>query len=248
VWVTKYTVNGGALQEGRTIVIAPPLTGSAVHEIRFYSLDNVGNQEAEKLVSITVLPRVDNTAPTTTSNGVASYTGTATINLTATDNVGGQGVSHTHYTINDGPIQTGPIVVVPGPGTGSDINHIDFWSEDFAGNEEAHKAFSFTSNAVATGNATLSFVWGGGAAQAPGSWTRLHVENSAGATIASYYGQKDLGQNLTWNVTVPAGQFYTMVVDSWYDGDSEENWSGRNAVRAPESGVMATGSTTPLSY
>jgi hypothetical protein len=249
VWVTFFRIDDGAQQEGRTVAIAPPVTGSATHEVRFWSVDNAGNTESEQRVSFTVLPAVDGIAPTTTHNGVASYTGTATITLTPTDNPGGQGVNRTVYTINDGPEQIGVVIVRPAPATGSVVNHIDFWSFDNAGNREATKTFTFTSNAVSVGSATLSFTWGDGyISQSAGSWARLHVEDSNHVVLYSYYAQRALGQDLNWSVTVPAGQYYYMVVDAWVDGDTGDFYNGPNVVRAPALGTMVTNSTTTLAY
>jgi hypothetical protein len=180
---------------------------------------------------------------------VASYTGTATITLTPTDNPGGQGVNRTVYTINDGPEQIGVVIVRPAPATGSVVNHIDFWSFDNAGNREATKTFTFTSNAVSVGSATLSFTWGDGyISQSAGSWARLHVEDSNHVVLYSYYAQRALGQDLNWSVTVPAGQYYYMVVDAWVDGDTGDFYNGPNVVRAPALGTMVTNSTTTLAY
>jgi thermitase len=86
-------------------------------------------------------PPSDATAPQTSSDTEASYTGTATIHLTATDNVGGSGVAHTYYILDGGVRVEGTTVVVGALGPHS----LEFWSVDEAANAETpHKTASFT--------------------------------------------------------------------------------------------------------
>jgi hypothetical protein len=82
----------------------------------------------------------DFTAPHTTSNGVAYYAGSATIALTATDEVGGSGVVHTFYTVNGGSEIDSSTVRVSGAGTYTLV----YWSSDLAGNVEPTHTVSFT--------------------------------------------------------------------------------------------------------
>lgn len=94
--------------------------------------------------STTVTPQTpppsDTTAPITSSNAVAEYTGSATILLSATDNAGGSGVAHTYYRL-DGGLQTeGTTIVVNTHGA----HVLEFWSVDAAGNSEVHKTVNFT--------------------------------------------------------------------------------------------------------
>ncbi len=237
VRATWYKVDGGTVQSGLTIVIAPPATGIVSHTIVFWSVDNAGNAEVEKQVTFTVAPLPDTIAPTTTSNGVASYTGQATIALSATDNVNGSGVNVTYYRVDDGVEQAGTSVVVAAPASGTVSHHIDFWSVDKAGNIEAPHAWSFTVTAAATGTATLSFRWPGyGLAD-------LSVHNAAGAVIASTRVQGS-GSGLSWDVTVPAGQNYYMSCDYYEDWDSD----GYGGPYGVWTGVMPTNGTYYWSY
>ena len=92
-------------------------------------------------VSPAPLPPADTTAPTTTSDAVASYLNSATIHLTAADNAGGSGVAHTYYILDSSPQAEGTTIStnVVGPHT------IQFWSVDTASNTETpHKTASFT--------------------------------------------------------------------------------------------------------
>ena len=86
-----------------------------------------------------VAPPTDTIAPVTSSNAVASYTGTATIALTATD-AGGSGVAHTYYILDAGVQLEGTSVVVTAPGA----HTLQFWSVDGAGNIELRKSAAFT--------------------------------------------------------------------------------------------------------
>ncbi len=87
----------------------------------------------------------DTTPPTTTSNATTTYTGPATITLTGTDNTGGWGVASTYYILDGAPQQTGTVVSVPAPATGSVAHTLEFWSVDKAGNIEfPHKTAAFT--------------------------------------------------------------------------------------------------------
>jgi len=91
VKTTYFQVNGGALQTGSTIVIAPPSSGTKVDTIEFWSMDNNYNTEAHHIVSFAVSAAdgSDVTAPTGTMsvNGGALYTGVvaATVNSAVTD-------------------------------------------------------------------------------------------------------------------------------------------------------------------
>jgi hypothetical protein len=83
-------------------------------------------------------------------------------------------------------------------------------------------------NAVpVSGNATLSFRWDA----RDYAEASLHVENASGVTIAST-SLSGYGSNLYWDVTVPAGQTYRMVCDSYYDdwysdsGGGYGQWTG----------------------
>ena len=62
------------------------------------------------------LPLPDTTAPTTTSDAKASYVGTATVHLTATDNAGGSGVAHTYHVLDGGAQAEGTTLIVGAAG------------------------------------------------------------------------------------------------------------------------------------
>ena len=68
---------------------------------------------SSKTWSFTVVAVGDRTAPVTTSDAALNYTGSATINLSATDNAGGSGVAHTYYKLDAGAQTEGIVITVP---------------------------------------------------------------------------------------------------------------------------------------
>jgi len=212
VKATYYKLDGGAQTTGT--VITTGVNGS--HTLLFWSVDNANNKETTKTATFLV----DMLAPTTTSNAVASYAGTATITLSASDNSGGSGVAATYYVLDGGAQQTGTSVGVSPPASGMTTHTVSFWSVDQLGNTETPKSVTFTVSPPAQ-TATLSFMW------EPSDWgeANLHVEDEAGNTIASTY-VSGYGSELDWSVTVPSGHKYYMVCDYYYDEASDSDGGG----------------------
>jgi hypothetical protein len=123
----------------------------------------------------------DTIAPTTTSDAVASYAGVASVRLTATDNVGGSGVSATYYRL-DGAAQTaGNSVSVSAIG----YHTLQFWSVDVAGNVETPTSVSFW---VTVPDTTPPHTTSDAVAAYAGSATvRLSATDSQSAIYATYY-------------------------------------------------------------
>ena len=220
VRATFYRVDSGPAQPGTKVEIAPPASGSAPHDIVFWSVDNEGNTEVEQTVAFTVLPAPDTLAPVTSSDATSTYFGPAGISLTATDGVG-SGVNHTYYRIDDQVMQEGTWVEVAAPASGTASHHIDFWSTDAAGNiEDAEKSrVDFTVSPSLTGTAYLSFIWSGTGNAA------LHVEDLAG-TVINRRNLSGSGSSVTWKVPVPAGQGYRMVCDYLWNSVTSTSGSG----------------------
>ncbi len=182
---TYYQVDGGDLQVGTSIVIGPPESGTKSHTIEYWSVDNGFNTEAHKLRDFTVT-RPESTPPVTTSNAVSSYTGTATITLSATDS-GGSGVRETYYILDGGPLRTGTTVLVAPPSYGIASHNLEFWSVDHANNTETpHNTASFDvaappdTTAPTTGSDAVSYYIGTAtitltAADNPGGWGVEHT-------------------------------------------------------------------------
>jgi hypothetical protein len=121
-------------------------TGSlaGTHTVSFYSVDLAGNVESTKTAQFYLTPDV--TPPVTTHNGMPSYDGAATIQLSATD--GGWGVANTYFRIDSGADTTGSTIVVPAPVAGTVSHTIYFWSIDAAGNREDVKSYTFGVNGL----------------------------------------------------------------------------------------------------
>lgn len=79
----------------------------------------------------------DTTAPETTSDSVADYSGEATITLAATDD---SGVTTTYWTLDGGSETTGTTVFVPTVG----VHTLTYWSVDSHENVEAAHTETFT--------------------------------------------------------------------------------------------------------
>jgi putative cell wall-binding protein len=127
---TEWRLNGGSWVTGTTVTGI--VDGS--HVLEYRSVDNDGNVEQIRTAAF----KVDTTPPSTTSNAVALYEGSALIALTGHDAVSGLGP--TYYRLNDGPQSsyTGPISITE---LGSYTLH--FWSVDLAGNAEGQKVVNF---------------------------------------------------------------------------------------------------------
>jgi hypothetical protein len=114
------------------------LTNGVAYSIFGVSGDGNGTQGYATLSLTPVAP--DLTAPTTTSDAKATYVSSATIKLTAVDNLGGSGVAHTYYILDGGTQTAGTTVSTSVIGT----HTLDFWSVDASNNVEATKSASFT--------------------------------------------------------------------------------------------------------
>ena len=160
---TYYVLDGAPAVEGTVVVVAPPGSGTAAHTLQFYSVDKADNAEAAKPVPAFAFSVTADTAPpTTSSNVVPSYDGTATITITATDGAGGTGVARTYYILDGAPAVQGTTVVVPPPFSGAATHTLQFYSADRAGNVEAAKpvpAFAFSVSKPAVQYGTIVFRW-----------------------------------------------------------------------------------------
>lgn len=96
----------------------------------------------------------DATAPITAANMKVSYVGTATISITASDNVGGWGLGYIYYRIDDkitrlttltAGIRTSNVTAtIAPPASGKATHQIAYWSQDNYGNVEARHFATFT--------------------------------------------------------------------------------------------------------
>jgi hypothetical protein len=126
----------------------------------------------------------DTIAPSTTSDVVASYSNTATIHLTATDNPGGSGVASTFYQVDGGAVHTGSAITV----STYNMHTLKYWSVDVAGNVEVSHTDSFMINdtiaPTTTPGSTASYV---GIA----SFGLTAADNPGGSGVANTYYSLD---------------------------------------------------------
>jgi hypothetical protein len=136
-----YRLDGGTVVEGTQVVVGAPLTGSASHTLEVWpaNADRVVGRKLTVSFSVAAPPPADLVAPTTISDAVTAYIGSATIRLLATDNPGGSGVAATYWSLDGGPWRTGsiPPCIVPGS------HSLRFYSVDVAGNAEAIRSVTF---------------------------------------------------------------------------------------------------------
>ncbi|MFC5468066.1 OmpL47-type beta-barrel domain-containing protein [Cohnella suwonensis] len=120
---TYYSVDGSEFREGTSFTVS----GDGIHQIRYYSIDQAGNKEAEH----TVEAKVDGTAPVTVSNVPSTWTKEdVAVALTATD--AESGAAKTFYAIDGSEYREGSSFTVSNEG----IHPIAFYSVDKAGNIE----------------------------------------------------------------------------------------------------------------
>lgn len=146
VAATYYTVDGGPTQ---TYSGPFMINESAIYQLNYWSVDNVGNTEAQKLETI----KIDKEAPTTESSlsGPAGnndyFKGPVQVTLTATDNVSGVASFGVHYKIDNGSLMayTSSPFTVSGDGT----HTVSFWSTDLAGNSASPNTITIKIDATA---------------------------------------------------------------------------------------------------
>jgi len=136
--VTKYKIDDGNWKEYDKAFI---ISEEGEHTIKYYSIDNAGNEEDQNEINI----KIDKTKASTTHSLSPSspndnngwYIGNVTITLNANDNI--SGVNITKYKIDDGNWKkyTKPIKVI-----NNGEHTIKYYSVDNAGNEEETKTFT----------------------------------------------------------------------------------------------------------
>jgi len=237
VRATYHRVDGGELRSGTTVAIPAPASGSARHTVEYWSTDLAFNTEAHHLADVTVnSPGADTTPPTTTSNAVSTYSGAATIVLSASDGPGGSGVASTYYVLDGAPAVQGTTVVVQPPASGSQQHTIQFYSVDAAGNIETPKpepAFSFT---VTRPTGTIRLGWDSPPA---GSSAEVWVTDSVGNVI--YHASSPAWNPPGWFVaTVPVSAQPYSLRALWFDADTEEYGESLGSALVDGAGTTVT--------
>ena len=134
---TYYSVDGGATQ---TYAGAFSIGNEGLHQVNFWSVDGVGNTEAQQSVAV----KIDWTAGAVQSSlsGVLGllnyYTTPVQVTLTASDNV--SGVATVSYRIDGGNANnyTGAFTI-----STDGIHTVDYWTTDVAGNSSTISTISF---------------------------------------------------------------------------------------------------------
>ncbi|MDP2183177.1 MAG: chitobiase/beta-hexosaminidase C-terminal domain-containing protein [Actinomycetota bacterium] len=182
VTATFYSTNG---TQPTTPYLAPfTVTAEGITPIKYYSVDSRGNTELTKTTGL----KIDKTPPTTTSDAQASYIGTATVTISATDNWAGgppdvSGVQRIQYKL-DGDIwrdYSAPIEV-----SGEILHTLYYKSIDFAGNEENSQLKLISILPVDDRPPVTD-------SNIPGGWTKgpfyinLYAEDDVTGVAATYY-------------------------------------------------------------
>ena len=127
---TEFQIDGEAWQRGSEATIS---TGGT-HEIRYRSVDRVGNLEPVQTATL----RIDTLPPVTEAYGYSGWHNSpVTVVFVARD--AQSAVASTHYSLDGGPWQTGSRAVVPAPPdhSGDGWHSLRWYSVDVLGNTEA---------------------------------------------------------------------------------------------------------------
>jgi len=138
---TYYVLDGGSVQEGTSLSVPQPPSGSATHTIEYWSDDHNGNVEQRHVVTFVVSN--DTTPPTSTFEPAPYYRQpTTSIPYSATD--AGSGVKQKWFRIDGGSsLFISPSTTVLTSTYTQGPHTVEYWSVDNAGNIEAHRTASF---------------------------------------------------------------------------------------------------------
>jgi beta propeller repeat protein len=129
---TYFKLDGAAeWTEGTSVTV----DDEGEHALSYYSVDEVGNEEAARSAANSV--KIDTTAPTTTATdpGSAWQAGSVTVTLTAVD-AGGSGLRRLYYKADDGPLLFTTNATVDVEFSTSGDHTLTYYSNDQAGNSE----------------------------------------------------------------------------------------------------------------
>ena len=194
---TYYQVDSDAVTTGTVVTV----NTSGDHTLTFWSVDSASNTETQTVVAFSV-NIVDTTPPVTTSDAAGPYADSATIHLTATDELGGSGVAHTYWKVDSAAAYTeGTVATVTGVSAGS--HTLSFYSVDVAGNTESVKTAPFTMTITVVPD-TIAPVTSSDAVATytPGPAVIHLTATDAGSGIGAMFYTVDGGAVTT--VTVPA--------------------------------------------
>lgn len=247
VGATYYTVNGGATQ---TYAGYFTLNASAVYQVSFWSVDKVGNSEAQHSFDV----KIDNDGPRTYNEvsgpggGGNYYKGAVQMSLTATDNV--SGVANTYYQIDGGPTET---YAAPFTVSGDGTHPVHFWSVDVAGNN----TYSYTVNISIDGTAPTTQAALSATASGNG-WYSIPVQVTLSATdntsgIANTYYAIDGGLQQTYSTPFIISNTGTHTILYWSkdqanNAESQQSMIIKVDVSAPTTQASVYGSSYEAWY
>lgn len=234
VAASYYVVDGGATQTYSTPF---NVLGSGSHVVQYWSVDEVGNTESQRSLTI----NVDGSAPSTQAGttGVVGtngwYKSAVQVSLTASDN-NQAGVATIYYRVDGGPIQTYSNTFSIGT---EGVHQINYWSVDRLGNTEVQK--SLTVKIDWTGSTVQNSVTG-----IPGGNNYFKSEVQVSLTssdnlsgVAATYYRVDDGptQNYTSTFTVAGDGIHP--VDFWStDLAGNSTYSYRVMIRIDTTGPV----------
>lgn len=162
---TYWKLDGGATTQGTVVTVPQPSIGDASHQVEFWSVDTLGNEELpHKTVTFTIT--ADVVAPTTTCDAPAySRVVNMKVNFLASDPAPSSGVAAIYRTLNGSAPYASNYLWIYGQG----VFTVQYWAVDKAGNTEAAKTQTIikdytppvtTSNAVEvyTGSASIHLI------------------------------------------------------------------------------------------
>jgi hypothetical protein len=153
VAATYYKVDGGSTQ---TYSGSFTVDGNGVHQVNYWSVDNAGNAEVQKLEEI----KIDKDGPTPgsslsgTSGNNGYFKGSVQVTLTASDDVAGVAAfSPISYKVDNGTLKS---YSLPFTVSGNGAHTVNVWSQDAAGNTTASTITINIDSTVPVTQATLA--------------------------------------------------------------------------------------------
>ena len=206
---TSYKIDGGAQQNGTSVVIPAPANGSddGTHTITYSSTDAAGNLEATKTATV----HIDTTTPSAADTAPSGWqTSDTAVTLTPSDPGGGNasGVQTTQYRVDGGSWTTGTTVSVPAPADGSDdgTHTVSYKVSDVAGNTSAVQTATVQIDASAPDVPT----------QVAAHWVRLSGRNGQ---VSATYADTQAHQGSPVTVTLTLKNSRGKLIQTWSYAD-----------------------------